>query len=426
VIGYVVYVGTEAATPRESYQVSGTSFVYPNVAGDRPYFFSVAAYSAGSQVGSRSEEVLFLRGGDTPLSALSVPQAPPVSTNRDDANRGMDHPTPRPVKEACVGVDATECYVTAGTIGDFGRVDSLRALGDGRLMLIENGARILVVDAEDGRSQPSIALSERDVRLVSLAIDPEFLVTRLVYVAEAESSPDGGLQMSVARYREVNGILGERAVVLSGLPLSHNGHARIALDRSEHLFVALPQTDRDRDSAYAGMLLRLRSDGSLPADNRAVSPIFARGVSDPAVLAWEPWRNSLWLADARSQGLTPLERIRQDAERVDWPAHPDVLDVAALNGNTISPVVDVSFDRSDASALFRAFIIAGEPAALLVTTEDADGTFRTFPFPSALLEGEPIAAVHNRGELDVAVRIADVNSRFTSRIVRLERRSSVH
>jgi hypothetical protein len=89
-------------------------------------------------------------------------------------------------------------------------------------------------------------------------------------------------------------------------------------------------------------------------------------------------------------------------------------------------VVDVSFDRSDASALFRAFIIAGEPAKLLVTTEDADGTFRTFPFPSALLEGELIAAVHNRAELDVAVRIADVNSPFTSRIVRLERRSSVH
>jgi hypothetical protein len=29
---------------------------------------------------------------------------------------------------------------------------------------------------------------------------------------------------------EVNGILGERAVVLSGLPLSHNGHARITAD----------------------------------------------------------------------------------------------------------------------------------------------------------------------------------------------------
>ena len=33
------------------------------------------------------------------------------------------------------GVDATDCDVTARTVGDFGRVDSLRALGDGRLML---------------------------------------------------------------------------------------------------------------------------------------------------------------------------------------------------------------------------------------------------------------------------------------------------
>jgi hypothetical protein len=345
----------------------------------------------------------------------------------------MDGPAPQSIKEACVGADAGDCYVTAGTVGDFGLVDSLRALGDGRLMLIENGARIVIVNVEDGRSQPSIALSEHDVRLMSLAIDPEFLATRLVYVAEAESSPDGALKMNVARYREVNGILGERAVVLSGLPLSDSGHARIALDGSEHLFVALPQadrnpqTDRDRDSAYAGMVLRFRSDGSLPADNRAASPIFARGVSEPAVLACEPWRHSLWLADAVSERMAPLERIRQNNDdRVEWPTRPDVLDVAAIDGNSISSVVDVSFDSSDASALFRAFIVAGEPAELLLTTEDSDGTFRTIPFPSGLFAGEPIAAVHNGGELDVAVRIADVNSRFTSRIVRLQRRSSVH
>jgi len=36
-----------------------------------------------------------------------------------------------------------------------------------------------------------------------------------------------------------------------------------------------------------------------------------------------------------------------------------------------------------------------------------------------------MAAVHNGGELDVAVRIADVKSLFTSRIVRLHRSSSV-
>jgi hypothetical protein len=124
--------------------------------------------------------------------------------------------------------------------------------------------------------------------------------------------------------------------------------------------------------------------------------------------------------------MTPLERIRHDDGRVEWPIHPDVLELAAADGNSISPVVDVSFDSSDASALFRAFIVAGEPAELLVTTEDVDGTFRTIPFPSGLFAGEPIAAVRNGGELDVAVRTADANSLTTSRIVRLHRRSGVH
>jgi hypothetical protein len=57
--------------------------------------------------------------------------------------------TPRPINEESVGVDATDCYVTARTVGDFGRVDSLCALGDGRLMLIENGDRILIVNSEN-------------------------------------------------------------------------------------------------------------------------------------------------------------------------------------------------------------------------------------------------------------------------------------
>jgi hypothetical protein len=41
----------------------------------------------------------------------------------------MDQSTPRPINEECVDVDATDCDVTPETIGDFGRVDSLRALG---------------------------------------------------------------------------------------------------------------------------------------------------------------------------------------------------------------------------------------------------------------------------------------------------------
>jgi hypothetical protein len=423
VIGYVVYVGTEPGAPREQFQVNEASFVYPNAASGRPYFFSVAAYAAGARVGSRSDEVLFL-GGARDVASTSNRAA--GAALRDDEKRGAADAavaTASPsgastMEQVCLRDSGADCYAAVASIGDFGQVNNLKALGDGRLILIDNDTRILIVNTEGEDTRTAARVTTDGVRFVSLAVDPQFIVTHLIYVAEAAVSADGAAQVDIARYREVDGRLGERAVVISGLPGPRDGNSEITLDASGHLFVALPRTDSDRVDSYAGMVLRFRTDGSLPSDNRAVSPLFAEGVSQPAALEWESATNSLWLADARAQLAAPLRRVRLDRESAGWPRESEIVDVADL-----SRVAAVSFAPRN---LHHGFIVAGQPAELLVITEDANGVLRTTALPGALLDGEPTSVVADRGELDVAVRIADANSKFTTRIVRLRSLSSGH
>jgi len=420
VVGYVVYVGSEPNAPRERFDVNQTSFVYPNADSGRPYYFSVAAYSAGSVVGNRSDEVLFMGGG---RSVVSTSSRAARATSSDDEKRGAAgdaaarvlQPGASATGQLCLQDSSTDCYAAIASIGDFGRVSSLKAVGDGRLVLIENGTRILIVNAEGADTRTAAAATAESVRFTSLAVDPQFSVTHLIYVAEAQTSPGGGVQFDIARYREVDGRLGERAVVISALPGASDGDAAITLDASGHLFVALPRTENDRVNSYAGMVLRFRTDGSLPSDNRALSPLFSEGVSQPAAFEWEPSRNSLWLADARPQLVSRLRRVPLSRAAADWPRASETVDVAAPAGTDLSHVAAVSFGSSD---VLHGFIVAGEPGGLISITEDADGLVRTTALVDSSLEGEPTAVALDRGELNVAVRVS-VNSAFTTRIVRL-------
>ena len=404
VIGYVVYVGTQPDGPREKFEIEGTSFVYPNAVSGRPYFFSVAASSGGGRTGSPSDEVLFLAGGNTVVS---------VSSRGADATPSHDGNRDAPALAPAMQSDSRP----VDSLGDFGRIDTLRALGDGRLILIEDDARILIVNPDREDVRTSAAVATGSARFTSLAVDPQFVVTHLIYVAEVETSRDGDAQIDVARYREVNGRLGERAVVISGLPISGEGDARIALDGLGHLFVALPDADGGRADSYAGMVLRFLTDGSLPTNNRAASPVFARGVSQPAALEWESSSNSLWLVDGGSQAAASLRRVWLDRESVNWPMESEVVDVSAHDGSP-APLDGSTLRSAPTTDLSHGFVIAGQPAELIAITEDPSGALRTTVLPRGLLEGEPTAVVQDEGALDVAVR-AGVNSEIRTRIVRL-------
>ena len=81
--GYIVYVGNASGSYQEQYDAGlQTSFVYTNAVPGRLYFFSVAAYALGPQVGPRSDEVLFLAGVAGHLPAIGRRTQRNVETTR--------------------------------------------------------------------------------------------------------------------------------------------------------------------------------------------------------------------------------------------------------------------------------------------------------------------------------------------------------
>src|SRR5688572_10855364 len=82
--GYIVYVGDGSRSYQEQYDVGNqTSFVYTKAFNGRPYFFAVAAYTAGPTISAPSEEVLFLAGAvASPPTDMSIPaQATPAPSS---------------------------------------------------------------------------------------------------------------------------------------------------------------------------------------------------------------------------------------------------------------------------------------------------------------------------------------------------------
>jgi hypothetical protein len=214
----------------------------------------------------------------------------------------------------------------------------------------------------------------------------------------------------------VNGILGERDVVVAGLADPGGGAARIAVDGSDHLFVAMPRGLANSPGMDAGMLLRFRRDGSVPPDNAAVSPVYSTGASDPAALAWSPSEDSLWLVDSVSDRIARY-RLHLDAARAIPADHLETLNP----GVSMLPITSITFNPFDVQRPTNPVIVAGHPSDVLNVSDDGVGTLHVTPLPSMLMGGEPIAAVNNLDEIDVVVRVSDVNAPIASRIVRLRR-----
>ena len=397
VIGYAVYVATQPGTPGERFDVSGTSFVYPNASDGHPYFFSVAAYSAGGRIGTPSDEIMFFGGGvvtSSPRAAvLGLNESAPNETETRGGRQSLRSADALP-PEFCLGGDAAPCYAPAGSLGDFGDIESLKALGDGRLIFIENSNRIVISDPANTQAVVAAEAGEA-VRFVGIGIDPAFTASRLIYVAAVDSSADGTAQLSIARYREVGGQLGQRAVIVSGVSVLNDASIRLAADSARHLFVALP-----------GALLRYQADGSVPKDNQAMSPLYARGVDQPVVLEWDAMSNALWVGDRQSP---VLQQLRLAQETGEWPRSLEAVATATDRGDVDSEVRAMAFS-TDASPVV---VIAGDPAALLEATRETRGALRlSAPVSSLQLDGVPTAAVFNQNELDVAIQSPDGSTRL--------------
>ncbi|MEP6915382.1 MAG: PQQ-dependent sugar dehydrogenase [Acidobacteriota bacterium] len=166
--------------------------------------------------------------------------------------------------------------------------------GAGRVGVVRNGVLF---------SDDTVGGSESGGPILDLAVDPSFARNHFVYVLDV--TPGESATFRLARYREAAGRLGERAVLLGGVPASPTDAAgALAFGADAQLYVALDDGgDPERAgqlASYNGKVLRLNADGSTPADQSGASPVYASNLRSPRSLSSDETTASLWVADRTS------------------------------------------------------------------------------------------------------------------------------
>jgi hypothetical protein len=162
-------------------------------------------------------------------------------------------------------------------------VTGLSALPDGRVLFIERGTRVRVVDGTTLLAEPALS-APNGAALVGLAVDSAFDQTRFVFVASADATPSGS-RLNITRYRELAGSLGEGARILTDLPFEGDAVAPLAVDSAGLLYVAVPSA-----------VLRLTRDGTAAPNDSPGSLVIASGYSQPTSLGIDPISGRLWLS----------------------------------------------------------------------------------------------------------------------------------
>ena len=205
-----------------------------------------------------------------------------------------------------------------------GPIADIAAGPEGIAFAAETTGRILTTGS-DGMVE---ALRLRDLArrggagLTSIALHPDFDKNRLVYFAYTGEGPSGPV-WRLARGRELNGRIGEVAVLMDGEPAAAGSSAVIRFGPDRQLYFALGSdpVQRSGSGTYNGRMLRLTDDGRRATNNKDGSPVVDTVSGAPAGLTWA---DDLRLLQTRAgdrhelsivQGTTVLTRFAWEPGR---------------------------------------------------------------------------------------------------------------
>ncbi|HUU65826.1 MAG TPA: PQQ-dependent sugar dehydrogenase [Methyloceanibacter sp.] len=223
----------------------------------------------------------------------------------------------------------------------------LAFLPDGRMLVTERTGHLRILTGDGALSDPLAGVPEVVAKgqggLLDVAIGPKFNETKFVYLSFAEAGPSGA-STAVARGRLTDDGLADVQVIFRQTPKVGGGNhfgGRLAFTPDGKLFVLLGERFKFEPAqdltSHLGKIVRINSDGSVPADNPFISQqdaqpeIWSYGHRNPQGAAIHPDTGKLWETEFGPRGGDELNISAAGANYgwpvVSWGAHYDGKDI---------------------------------------------------------------------------------------------------
>jgi glucose/arabinose dehydrogenase len=218
---------------------------------------------------------------------------------------------------------------------------SLAFLPDGSKLVTERAGALRILGA-DGKLSPAVTglpavYAEGQGGLFDVALDPDYARNGLIYWTYAEAREGGGNGTTAARGKLVPGaaprlenvqVIWRQAPALDS-PLHFGG--RLAFARDGALFVTTGErsilegrVQAQHLDAALGKVIRIRPDGSIPADNpyvgnpQAKPEIWSMGHRNVQGATINPWTGQLWTVEHGAKGGDEINAPKAGKD-YGWP-----------------------------------------------------------------------------------------------------------
>src|SRR6185369_15764593 len=264
---------------------------------------------------------------------------------------------------------------------------------DGRIFFTERPGRIRVIKDGALQSAPWAAIDvyeSGESGLMGLALDPSFAQNRFVYAAYTYRDGEGKAKNRLVRLRDENGRGALDKILLDNVAAANNhdgGRVKFGPDGKLYFTTGDAQQDKLAQDLKSlnGKILRMNSDGSVPADNPfSNSPVYSYGHRNAQGLAWEPQSGRLYATEHGPSGLPCCHdevNLIEAGKNYGWPAiygdqtkNAMVAPVLQSGNDTWAPAGATFFTRKNhpwagsflftglrGQALYRAIFDAKEP-----------------------------------------------------------------
>jgi aldose sugar dehydrogenase len=235
---------------------------------------------------------------------------------------------------------------------------------DGRIIFTERPGRIRVISNGKLVSKPLHTFSDVEQTgesgLMGLVLHPKFAQNHLLYASYAYRRD----AVRVVQFKETNGALTNRRVILEGIPAAqfHAG-CRLKFGPDGKLYITTGDaTDRriaQQLNSLGGKILRVNDDGSIPSDNPFVGrpnarpEIWAYGSRNAQGIDWQPGTGTLFDTEHGPSGFDgpgggDEVNIVEKGANLGWPTihHKDT------QAGLVSPLLEYTPAVAPASAAF--------------------------------------------------------------------------